>query len=93
MCPHDQSLGSLAGADPNQKRNGKTPLWVAADNGRLEEVEMLVEVNADKDLVDDATGQSPLWTAANLGNLEIVKCLVKARADCNKVDKSLGVQL
>ncbi|CAL1158483.1 unnamed protein product, partial [Cladocopium goreaui] len=77
-----------AGANPNVlNKEGKSPLWYAADLGRSGYIaQLLLEAGADKNWVDEQ-GTSPLWTAADHGNLEIVKILVKAGADCDKVNK------
>jgi len=76
------------GANPNAlNKEGKPPLWYAADLGLPGNIaRVLLEAGADKNWLDEQ-GTSPLWTAADHGNVEIVTILVKAGADRDQVNK------
>ncbi len=71
-----------AGADVNQPRNdGVAPLYIAAQDGRAEVVQILVNtegVALNQPMNDGAT---PLYIAAQNGHSEVVKILLQAGAD------------
>ena len=69
-----------------------TPLIIAARNGNLDSVKMLLRYKADieargtlkfDDEVQVIEGCSPLWAAAASGHLDIVKILIEGNADVN----------
>jgi len=67
-------------------KRGCTPLYSAAQRGRLEIVNLLLEHNADVNKASDSGG-TPLSAAAWCGHLEIVKLLIEHNADVNRADK------
>ncbi|KAK2712625.1 hypothetical protein QYM36_011347, partial [Artemia franciscana] len=78
----------------NKKKDGCTPLFIAAKRGNVEIVEYLVNTcHADVEekglyqVPDDQSIHkvSPLWCAAVAGRLHVVKCLVKYGANVNCV--------
>ena len=66
--------------DPNVRcaNTGNVPLQVAARNGHLEVVRLLLEAGVDKDAGNGATA---LISAAGNGHLEVVQLLLEAGAD------------
>ena len=67
-----------------------TPLIIAARNGNLVSVKMLLRYKADMEargtvkIEDDVIGGcTPLWAAAASGHLDIVKILIERNADVN----------
>jgi len=62
---------------------GWTPLQIAAKNGFVKIVRILLQYGASIDLQVD--GFRPLYLAAQSGNLEIVKLLCEQGADINSV--------
>lgn len=65
-----------------------TPLIIAARNGNLDSVKMLLGYNAELEArgtvkVDDQVieGCTPLWAAAATGHLDVVKVLIEQNAD------------
>ena len=62
--------------------DGCTALWVAAANGHLAVVRLLIEQNAEVD-ARTSTNSTPLRAAASDGHLDIVRCLVENGADVN----------
>jgi ankyrin repeat protein len=73
------------GADPDVLDNlGKAPLALAAKNGRLEAVQMLLDAGADVNTrfaIGSANDKSPLIQAVENGHVEIVELLVARGAD------------
>ena len=63
--------------------DGCTALWVAAVNGHLAMVRLLIEQNAEVDAETSRTNSTPLRAAAFRGYLDIVRCLVENGADVN----------
>ncbi|XP_064615851.1 putative ankyrin repeat protein RF_0381 [Liolophura sinensis] len=69
--------------------NGETVLMSAVESEMVEEVEVLLDANADPNLLCDA-GFCPLFRAVDRGNYAISSALIEAGADvnyavCNKV--------
>ena len=62
--------------------DGCTALWVAAANGHLAVVRLLIEQNAEVD-AGTSTNSTPLRAAAFNGHLDIVRCLAENGADVN----------
>lgn len=73
-----------AGADPNPfDDEGRTPIMVAARNGRADLVRLLLEAGADPELTD-SIGESPLIMAAAHGHAEVCKLLLPHAKDDEK---------
>jgi ankyrin repeat protein len=64
---------------PNEQ--GQTPLHLAASNGHLRCVTMLIDAKADVNA--QFTSETPIMTAAVNGHLDVVNALIEARADLN----------
>ncbi|GLA81330.1 hypothetical protein AtubIFM56815_004974 [Aspergillus tubingensis] len=68
---------------------GKTPLWLAAENGNLEVIQSVCQyqdINLD---VPNPRGKTPFWVAASKGYIGIVMCLAKTgRVDINHLDQA-----
>ena len=67
-----------------------TPLIIAAHNGHLNSVKILLEYGADIEArgtlnIEDEVieGCTPLWAAADTGHLDVVKLLIKRKADAD----------
>lgn len=60
-----------------------TPLYIAAQNGYLEVVKLLVENGAYVDAKLNTDGATPLYIASLNGHLEVVELLLNAGADPN----------
>ena len=58
-----------------------TPLYVAAGEGSLKCVLLLLEAGADKEKGQVETGATPLYIAARNGHLEVVRLLVESGAN------------
>ena len=68
LCHHDQ--------DKN------TPLHIAATNGRLEIVQLIIQNAVEKNPVNDF-GNTPLHLAATHGHLEASRVILKNTSDCS----------
>ena len=62
-------------------------LLEAAENGKTEQVKLLVAAGADVNKADNDWDRTPLYRAASEGHTECVKLLIAAGADVNKADK------
>ena len=88
----DNDVDRLAGrlnSDPSlvdgrESKSGRTALATAADAGRAETVEFLLDRKANTD-VKDNQGFTPLHLAVRRGRLDIVRILVRHGADVNAV--------
>ena len=77
-----------AGADPNTKLKGQTPLMYACEKGRTAVVELLLRNGAKVDLLD-SYNRTALHFATICGSIECCKLLV-ARGASVDVESSLG---
>ena len=76
------------GADLNAAdEEGRTPMLLAAQNGREESVRMLAELGADIDGADK-DGRTPAWTAAENGHEEAYRALVELGASASRAEES-----
>ena len=75
-----------AGADVNTRDDeGSTPLYLAAENGRLQVVRMLLEHGANVG-AEDNQGKTPLHGAAKAGRVEVVRMLLEHGANVGAED-------
>ena len=65
--------------------NLETPLHLAAWNGMLDNVRLLIKLGADIN-AQDQIGQTPVEMAAHLGHVEVVKELFDAGAKKDFID-------
>jgi len=70
------------GADPNKRRNGTTPLYVAS--GNAQKARLLLEAGADPNA--ESPEGTPLCFAASWGELESVRILLDHGADSNLIE-------
>ena len=59
----------------------KSPLYIPAMDGDLNEIRQLVESGADVNKTDSISGESALMMASGYGNLKVVKYLIEHGAD------------
>ena len=70
----------------SEGKNGKeavTPLFLAAQQGHAEAVELLVELKADVNLGNAAGQATPIFVASLKGHAKVVAALAGLKADCN----------
>ncbi|CAJ1458417.1 unnamed protein product [Effrenium voratum] len=65
----------------------ETPLLVAARNGNLQVVELLLTAKADVNHCDSQERRSPLLVAAGFGHAAVVRRLIQADAKVDQVDR------
>ena len=82
---HD--LPAHVGCDPNHQRSRDrtTALFIAAGQGHVDVVSVLVAANADVTTADSKS-LTPLHVAANQGHCHIARILLDAGADVNAAD-------
>jgi ankyrin repeat protein len=71
---------------------GFTPLTMAAFNGHVEALHVLLEAKADVN-TPDMNGATPLCLAAQNGHMDATKLLLQAKADVNKADETNSTAL
>ena len=71
---------------PNE--NGMYPIHRAADNGRLEVVQLLLKAGADVNTPHATVQATPLQYAASGGHVEVVRTLLDAKANVNATDST-----
>ncbi|XP_023801768.1 ankyrin repeat domain-containing protein 17-like, partial [Cyanistes caeruleus] len=59
-----------------RNKKGNTPLWLAANGGHLDVVQLLVQAGADVDAADNRK-ITPLMAAFRKGHVKVVRYLVK----------------
>ncbi len=69
-----------AGADPDLKGGGYTPLGLAALRGHARIAALLLQAGADPDR-KSGDGNTPLTAAAGMNRLEVIRVLMAARPD------------
>jgi len=84
ISKEDLDLGSLESKNDRDER----PLHLAASQGWIKMVDLLVYRGADLESKDRVWGRTPLSWAAENGHLEVAKFLVKAGADVESKDES-----
>lgn len=73
-----------------RNKKGATPLWLAANNGHLEVVQILISRRADPDTCDSRK-VTCLMAAFRAGHQKVVKCLVRyvrqfpSDSDCQRL--------
>ena len=73
------------GVDVNLERKGTRALHLAAENGRLENIQKLLEHEAKVDARDDS-GKTALHSAVDCDQAEAVEALMAAKSDINAQD-------
>ena len=76
-----------AGADPNVKSKvGKTPMTVAAESGKVEVLEVLVENGGTIEAIDQIGGSPLLWAAGLSPSSDTLEYLIKVGGNVNLID-------
>ena len=77
------------GIDINAKTSGDsgvTPLWLAAQDGKVEILKLLADRGADLNIPRTDTGMTPLHIAMSQGQQTVVQELIDRGADINTID-------
>merc|ERR1712194_204360 len=82
----DQGMGSKV-ILASKLRDGRTPLYMASENGHLEVVHLLSRNGADLDKADK-TQATPMFVAAAEGHVEIVRLLCNRGAEKDHANKN-----
>ncbi|KAK5085134.1 hypothetical protein LTR05_004413 [Lithohypha guttulata] len=67
-------------ADVNEE-DGITPLWLAAQQGHVKTVLLLIELKVDSDVRAISSGRTPLYQAAQNGHSEVGRVLLEHTKD------------
>ncbi len=78
------------GAGVNKPVLGRTPLHIAAKEGRGDAARCLLKHKGDASALDDEKGATPLHWALEFGNPDLMPILVEGGADVNAVTKKDG---
>ena len=81
-----EALDLFLGSNLNFNIRLDIPILIAAEEGHIEIVKLLLEHNADIDCQDDQ-GRTPLLIAAEKGNIEMVEILLQRGANIDLQDK------
>jgi ankyrin repeat protein len=84
-------LRSFMSGDVNALNKRATSLYLAASNGHLRCVTMLLDAKADVNALSN--GKTPLMGASSYDHLKVVNALIKARADVNILSNDHGTAL
>ena len=92
LCSPREALEILralvrTGANVNRSESGRTPLYVAAQDGHVELVKELLKARADTSICNN-DGETALHAAAGAGHADVVSELLKAKANVNVHDKN-----
>ena len=90
QSPRELEKAIKNGTNVNAKYNGRfdgdneynTPLYMAASNGNIEAVKILLEAGADVN-AKNFKGETPLYVAISKNNNELAKLLMQYNADVN----------
>lgn len=91
QCKSNYPLGYIqtlinAGAkiDDKNSKNGRTPLMVAVEYGRIDRIKFLIEAGSNVNMQDN-NGETPLMIAANdwFATIDIVQTLIDAGVNLN----------
>ena len=80
-----KNLGMDVNASEKGKNSGKTPIFIAAELGKVEIIECLKKLGANVDKEDD-NGARPIHWAIMNGQIDSVKCLVGLGANVDAED-------
>ena len=84
------SVSTYSSDEINRKgHTGDTPLSIAARDGNLEMVKLLVEHGATVDVGKETGERTPLMNASGQGHVEVVEFLIAKGADVNTKGKGL----
>ncbi len=71
-----------------QNKEGKTPLMIAAENGKISTVKLLIDAGSDVN-VKDTDGKTTLWQIVFNNNIDMCKLLLSYKyVDVNSKDKN-----
>eukprot|EP00729_Bicosta_minor_P023935 gene23935-biopygen29499 len=66
------------------------PVWLAAQHGHVDVVQVLVASNADVNQGETTDGATPMYVAAQEGHVDVVTVLVAGNADVNQAETTKG---